>query len=203
MIKKISCPKCENQFNVEGVSGEIKSVICPKCSLKGKYIFPEEKETPKIIEEKFSRPLGITILAILQIIGTISLIILLIVIPLIFDESINEFMGFPILEFLIIYSLLMIPISLLLAYGLFTGKEWARFTSVLFQAISIITSILRFNILGVIIPILIIYYLYKPHVKDYFRTEQGFKTNIKAIIIVGIVILLIVNCYIAILTNPL
>jgi len=45
--------------------------------------------------------------------------------------------------------------------------------------------------------------LYKPHVKDYFRTEKGIKTNIKIIIIVGIVILLILNGYIAMLNNPL
>jgi hypothetical protein len=153
-------------------------------------------------DKKKTRPLGVTILAILQIIGIIILIFILIVIPLIYDESINGLIGFSIIEFFIIYSLILIPVSVLLAYGLLTGKEWARFTSILLQISSIISSVIRMNIFGVIFPIIIINYLYKSHVKDYFKTEKGIKNNIKAMIIIGIVFLIIINGYIALSINP-
>lgn len=155
----------------------------------------------QIIEKK-DRPLGVTILAIFQIIGTFILIFYSILNSLNPDETANMITGFPISEFIIIYSLIMIPVSLLLAYGLFTGKEWARFSSVLFQITSLVTAAISFNVINVIISIYIIYYLRKPHVKKFFNTEQGIKKNIKATITVGIIILLLLNSYIALMINP-
>jgi len=149
------------------------------------------------------RPLGVTILAALQIIATILFIILLFVSPLLLDKSVNDFFGIPIYEFFIIYIFIMIPISLFLAYGLLIGKEWARFMSVLFQLSSIVSSLIRFNIIGLIFPIYIIYYLHKDHVKTFFQTEKGVKLNLKLSIIVFMVIILIFNSYIALFVNPL
>jgi hypothetical protein len=203
MIKIISCPKCKQTITIEGNPGDIKAITCPNCGLEGNFTFPKLTEKSHIIEEKMARPLGITILAALQIIGTIILIFLLIVFPYIYGETINKFIDFPIVEFLIIYILIMIPISLLLAYGLLIGKEWARFSSVLFQISSVISSLISFNFFGVIIPIFIIYYLRETHVKKYFKTEKGIKTNIKAIIIAGVIILIILNSSIALMVNPL
>jgi len=202
MIKTIRCPNCNIMTTIEGNSGEIKSVTCSNCGIKGNFRFPIDAEPPNIIKQKTTRPLGITILAILQIIGTIISIIVLIIYPMFLSDYINEFFGIPIFQFLIINILIMIPISLFLAYGLIKGKEWARFTSVLFQLSSVITTIIRLNILGVIIPIYIIYYLHKPHVKDFFRTEKGFRKDIKMLIIGGIIILLIFNIYTALFINP-
>ena len=118
-------------------------------------------------------------------------------------ESINEIFGFPIIEILFLYSLFVIPIAVLLAYGLFTGREWARFSSVLFNVISIITSIIRFNLYGAIIPSFIIYYLHQAHVKKYFKTELGLNKNVKTFIIVGFAFLLIFSGYTAFLLNPI
>jgi uncharacterized membrane protein (DUF2068 family) len=69
--------------------------------------------------------------------------------------------------------------SLVVAYGLFKAKKWAWTTSVVLSIISIamgIVSIVTGNI-GSIVSIaisgLILYYLYRPHVKAYFgKTVQ-------------------------------
>lgn len=203
MIKTIRCPKCNHTSTIAGNPEETKQIECPNCGLKGKFTFPKEIEISEFVEEMVERPLGITILAALQIIGVIILIILLFLLPLISDESINEFFVFPIIGILFLYSLFIIPVSVLLAYGLLSGKEWARFASVLFEITSVITSIIRFNVFSAIIPIFIISYLYQPKVKKYFRTEKGLNTNVKSVIVVGVAILLIFNGYFALLSNPL
>lgn len=203
MIKKIKCPKCDHQTTIAGNPEETKEIECPNCGLKGKFTFPKEIEEVHVFEEIDERPLGITILTILQIIAIITLIIVLIVIPLYSYGSINEFFGFPIIEILFLYSLFIIPIAVLLTYGLFTGREWARFSSVLFNVISIITSIIRFNLYGAIIPSFIIYYLHQPHVKKYFKTGLGLDKNVKTFIIVGFAFLLIFSGYTAFLLNPI
>jgi len=170
-----------------------------------KYSDPYEdswfKKSDDILIQK--RPLGITILAALQIIGTIILIITLFLLPILIDDSINEIFNIPIFQFMIIYIIIMIPISLFIAYGLLKGKEWARFITILFQISSVVTSLIRFNIFGVIIPIYIIYYLYKSHVKSFFKTEKEIRLDVKIFIIIFIVILLIFNSYVAVFSNPI
>jgi Zn ribbon nucleic-acid-binding protein len=203
MIKKIRCPKCKHSTTIAGNPEEIKEIECPNCGLKGKFTFPKEIEEVHVFKEIAERPLGISILTILQIIAIIISIIVLIVIPLYSYESINDIFGIPIIEILFVYSLFIIPIAVLLAYGLFTGREWARFASVLFNVTSIIASIIRFNLYGAIIPFFIIYYLNQPHVKKYFKTELGLNKNVKTFIIVGFAILLIFSGYTAFLLNPI
>lgn len=58
--------------------------------------------------------------------------------------------------------------SLLLAWGLWTGKGWARLTALVFAILSIIVSLLSFHLLGPIIDIIIIYYLTRLNVKRFF-----------------------------------
>jgi hypothetical protein len=213
MEKKLICPECNHIIKIEGKPGESKIVTCENCNFSNNYTFSEEdnlisndeKDILKYDPAPLKRPLGITILAILQIIGTILLITLLIIIPFILGGRINEindYFGYPIVEFLYLLLFTMIPISILLSYGLWKGKEWARFSTVLFQIGSGISSVVNLNIFGIIIPIIIILYLYQPHIKKYFHTFKGIKKNIKTIIIVGISILTILNCYVALYSNP-
>jgi hypothetical protein len=213
MQKKLICPECNHIIKIEGKPGESKIVTCDNCNFSNNYTFSEgdnlisndEKDILKYDPVPMKRPLGITILAILQIIGTILLIILLIVVPFILGGRINEIndlFGFPIVEFLILYIFIMIPVSILLSYGLLKGKEWARFSTLLFQIGSGISSVVSLNIFGIIMPIIIVLYLYQPHVKKYFHTIKGIKKNIKTMIIVGISILTILNCYVALYSNP-
>ena len=65
---------------------------------------------------------------------------------------------------LIIFGL----VSLLLAWGLWTGKGWARMTALVFAILSIIVSLISFHLIGLVIDVIIIYYLTRPNVKQFF-----------------------------------
>jgi hypothetical protein len=65
---------------------------------------------------------------------------------------------------LIIFGL----VSLLLAWGLWTGKGWARMTALVFAILSIIVSLISFHIIGLVIDIIIVYYLTRSNVKQFF-----------------------------------
>ena len=71
--------------------------------------------------------------------------------------------------------------SLILAYGLWIGKIWARTISLILSIVNILlwlSSILDIltispssdltSIINIVLSVLIIYYLTRPHIKDYF-----------------------------------
>jgi hypothetical protein len=58
--------------------------------------------------------------------------------------------------------------SLLLAWGLWTGKGWARMIALVIAILSIIASLISFHLIGVVIDGIIIYYLTRPNVKQFF-----------------------------------
>ncbi len=90
------------------------------------------------------RPLGVSIIAILIIIGGIMM-----------------FLGGPVFAVLgIIY--------IIVGASLWTGKEWARKAAIILSVLAIITNAVSFNIVGIIINIIVIYYLTREHVKEYF-----------------------------------
>jgi predicted RNA-binding Zn-ribbon protein involved in translation (DUF1610 family) len=37
----IKCPKCGEIVNIQGVPGEKKEVVCPKCDFRGSFEFPK------------------------------------------------------------------------------------------------------------------------------------------------------------------
>jgi len=65
-------------------------------------------------------------------------------------------------------------IAFVLAYGLFTGKGWAWLWSLVFAVIGVILALfeamssLGSGLLPIIIYLVIIYYLTRPHVKAFF-----------------------------------
>ena len=59
-------------------------------------------------------------------------------------------------------------VSLLLAWGLWTGKGWARMIALVIAILSIIASLISFHLIGVVIDGIIIYYLTRPNVKQFF-----------------------------------
>lgn len=65
---------------------------------------------------------------------------------------------------LVIFGLL----SIFLAWGLWTGKSWARMVALVFAILSIILSLVSFHIIGVVIEVIIVYYLTRPNVKKFF-----------------------------------
>lgn len=65
-------------------------------------------------------------------------------------------------------------ISFIVAWGLLKGKSWAWIVTVILSVISIVIGIISLvggnfgSIINIIIAGIIIYYLYRPHVKAYF-----------------------------------
>jgi hypothetical protein len=158
------------------------------------------QSTPK------SRPLGVTIIAILNIIGGvlmlifgIGLIILGAVLPTlppsVFNQSqvqgnltagqtpipagvppmaLQSFFGGLGIAFGAVLVALAI-VSFIVAYGLLKGRGWAwtvtlilSIISIVWNAITIATAANFGGIISIIISAVIIYYLYRPHVKAYF-----------------------------------
>jgi hypothetical protein len=162
------------------------------------------QSTPK------SRPLGVTIIAILNIIGGaimlifgILLITLGAVLPLAPPSVINQpelqgnltagqvpipptspettmiaqdlFGGFSIAIGIVLIAIAIV--SFVVAYGLLKGKGWAWTVTLILSIISIVFNAISIaataganlgGIISIIISAVIIYYLYRPHVKAYF-----------------------------------
>jgi cbb3-type cytochrome oxidase subunit 3 len=134
------------------------------------------------------RPIGVTIIAILIIIGGILLLLAGIGVTAVGSLFISEITG---LVFVIIGAILLaVGIGyIVVSYGLLKGKRWAwtitmvlLFIGIAINVVSIIIfgyftfnmdtySFLASNsgsIAGIIISVIILYYLYRPHVKSYF-----------------------------------
>jgi len=127
------------------------------------------------------RPTGVTILAILEIIGGIfSLIAGLMFLVLFVAMSsmiggVPEAAPFAILlgAFGAVIGGLLILISIvcfIIAYGFWKGKGWAWVLGLIFAILGIISGLisLPMGIISIIINGLIIYYLTRPHVKAFF-----------------------------------
>ena len=134
------------------------------------------------------RPTGVTVIAILIIIGGILLLLAGIggvAVGSLFISSQIIGLGFVIIGAII----LAVGIGyLVVSYGLLKGKRWAwtitvvlLFIGIAINVVSIIfgsfainmdtSSFLTTNsgsIVGIIISVIILYYLYRPHVKSYF-----------------------------------
>ncbi|RLF39975.1 MAG: ABC transporter ATP-binding protein [Thermoplasmata archaeon] len=55
VAKKVKCPKCGNIIKIEGNPGEKITIVCPKCSTKGVYIFPKKDDTTRDIKEEIEK----------------------------------------------------------------------------------------------------------------------------------------------------
>ena len=111
------------------------------------------------MESQKHRPLGVTIIAILTIIG-----------GLIFLAS-----GLVLLIIGIGIILLTLGIAyLVMAYGLWKGKGWAWTITLILSAIGIVVALLSIAagnigaIFSIVIHGVVIYYLYRPNVKAFF-----------------------------------
>lgn len=145
---------------------------------------------------QMKRPLGVTILAILNVIGGIIMIVggLVIIAVAAFvpnlssldEEAAEEFESEMMMEGLspemfgpVVGSLGGISIalgiaSLIVAFGLFKGKGWAWTISMILAFIGIAMAVVFLalgqfgNIVSIVINGIILYYLFRPHVKAYF-----------------------------------
>jgi uncharacterized membrane protein HdeD (DUF308 family) len=111
------------------------------------------------MESQKHRPLGVTIIAVLTIIG-----------GLIFLAS-----GLVLLIIGIGIILLALGIAyLVMAYGLWKGKGWAWTITLILSAIGIVVALISIAagnigaIFSIVIHGVVIYYLYRPNVKAFF-----------------------------------
>ncbi len=113
------------------------------------------------------RPLGVTILGILQILGGIFSIIagfgLIAIAALMIGME---------LLFMVIGAVTLVLgiVALIVGWGLYTMKSWAWMIAIILNIINIILAIYpSFNIISMIIPIIIILYLNQADIKSRFR----------------------------------
>jgi hypothetical protein len=118
------------------------------------------------------RPTGVTILAILEIISGILAIVFGTFFGVISSASLGTSLfdgAAPIAVGLVSGVLVSIGIvSFVMAWGLLKGKSWAWTITLILTIISLIFDLPSMNIIGLIIDIVILYYLFRPHVKAYF-----------------------------------
>ena len=134
------------------------------------------------------RPTGVTVIAVLVIIGGILFLFAGIAVVAVGSLSISQIIG---LVFVIIGAILLaVGIGfLVVSYGLLKGKRWSWTITVILLFIGIaidVASIIIFgyftfnmdtstfltsnsgSIASIIISVIILYYLYRPHIKSYF-----------------------------------
>lgn len=118
-------------------------------------------------QSRIRRPLGVTVLGILQIIG--SLIMLLgggasFVLGLITSARGGEVASLLGWIGLIIFPLAIL--SMIFAIALFTGRNWARILMIIGAVLDIIT------IAGILLGIILLWYLTRPRVVAYFKQPK-------------------------------
>lgn|SRR5688572_27845893 len=110
------------------------------------------------------RPFGVTIIALLAVLGGIGSILL-------------GFIGLiiPILGIILGGIFVIIGLSyFVVAYGLWNGRSWAWILTILISALGIVVGLVSImigtggSLLFIIVNVIIIYYLFKPDVKTYF-----------------------------------
>lgn len=133
-----------------------------------------------------SRPLGVTILAILEILGGIGLIGLgaSLLSLSVYVKLIKAMISpkLPITAGLISVIITIMSVTLIItglinfiiAYGLWKGKEWARILTIIFSILSILMGLftLPLGIISIITGVIIMYYLTRSHVKAFFKATS-------------------------------
>jgi uncharacterized membrane protein (DUF2068 family) len=94
------------------------------------------------------------------------------------QEMANAFAGIPIISittaFLTIIGLVLLVLSILgfiMTWGLWSGKSWARTITLILAVIGIITGIFSLpgSLISILINIVILYYLTRPHIQAYYK----------------------------------
>lgn len=104
------------------------------------------------------RPLLISIIAGLQMIG--GAIVTLVSVS--FFTSLRDFS---------IFFLLLGIFSFIIGWGLWEGKRWAWIIYVIVAALDILVSLSTFNLVSLIYAGFLLWYMFQPNVKRYFRIE--------------------------------
>ena len=113
------------------------------------------------------RPFGVTLLAILVIVsGVIAIVggIFFVTIAGLLDIDFLGAMSGIVAGVLVALGVA----SFVMAWGLLGGKPWAWTATLVLTIISVIFELAAANIVGLIIDAIVLYYLFRPHVKAFF-----------------------------------
>ncbi|ABL78803.1 DUF7144 family membrane protein [Thermofilum pendens] len=135
-----------------------------------------------------TRPTGVTILAVLNMLGGALLVLLgliFVAVGPLLERSTPATM--PGLFSLILGGLgalliVMGAVSLIVGWGLWTGKGWAWWVTVIFEVLGLLSGLLSaaagdpFSVVGLLVSAIVLWYMFKPHVKDFFGVKVGFST---------------------------
>ncbi len=122
------------------------------------------------------RPLGVTILAILGVIGAIGCFALAAFFAMLghmVPPGELESAGPLVSLILAVGSVVLVVfgvVGLVISYGLWKGASWAWWIYVILLALGIVSSLLSLpqGIIGIAINAVILYYMTRPHVKEFF-----------------------------------
>jgi len=127
------------------------------------------------------RPTGVTVLAILDIIGGVLVALLGLVFialgPRLTIILKAEHLPPVLVAFFGVLGIVFIvigAISIVIGWGLLKGKGWSWWLTVIFAVLGIIGAVLNIamgnvgGIINLVIDGIIIYYMFRPHVKAYF-----------------------------------
>ena len=144
------------------------TVFCPKC---GK---PTEQPSPSIL----SRPLGVTILAVLELISGIVCITAAIAIGALTSmvgHSMFGMMASAIGGFIAVILIILGMFSFIISGALFSGKRWGRTIVIIFSIIDLVLNAVSimggngFAVADIILNLILLYYMWRPHVIAYFN----------------------------------
>lgn len=158
------CPQC-------GIEVSDNSQFCPKC---GKQLHETEQPTRTVVP---SRPTGITILGVLHVILGIVFVIAAAVFGAASTMMGNSFMGgfmSVIGGALAVVFVIVAILYFVIASALFSGKRWGRTVIIVLSIIDLIFELVSiaggnvFAIVGIIMDLIVLYYMWRPHVIAYF-----------------------------------
>ena len=156
------------------------SKFCPSC---GKAASVTEATTQQAkaaaTVTPVSRPTGVTVVAILNILAGITMfaVVIIAAIGASISPTQETVSGVQTIGGILIA---VGAVSFVVAYGLLKGRRWAWTLTVVVSIISIVMTIFTIiwlglcGIINAIVSGIILYYLYRPHVKAYFgKTVYG------------------------------
>ncbi len=154
--------------------------FCPACG-KSIELVPSMSEP---VMQKVPRPTGITILAILQLIIGIFFAIAAIGIEAVSSMGgmsamkgmsyFGEMTG-ALVNIIAIILMILAVFAFIISGALFSGKKWGRTIVIIFSIMDLIfesVSIVGgngFAVAGIILDLVILYYMWRPHVISYFN----------------------------------
>ncbi len=112
------------------------------------------------------RPMGVTILAILQIVGGVLGLVLGIMALMV--ASLLGIFGF-LLVIVAGVATLFAVLGLIVGWGLWSLKSWAWMFALIINIINLVLALLQFDIISMIIPLIIVIYLQQGEIKSTFR----------------------------------